>query len=53
MKSNDKDLCRANVFIKTRTTNNDTIPDEDPRIVIVIVTFCQMKIDKSVHHIFA
>ncbi|GJR63700.1 copia protein [Tanacetum coccineum] len=34
MKANNKDLCRANVFIKTRTVNNGTIPDEDTRVVV-------------------
>ncbi|PWA40729.1 hypothetical protein CTI12_AA560190 [Artemisia annua] len=34
MKANNEDLFRANVFIKTRTANNGTMPDEDTRIVI-------------------
>ncbi|GKC50928.1 copia protein [Tanacetum coccineum] len=34
MKAKNEDLCRANVFIKTRTANNGTIPDEDTRIVV-------------------
>ncbi|GKC35298.1 hypothetical protein Tco_1047682 [Tanacetum coccineum] len=35
MRANNGDLCRANVFIKMRTTNNGTIPDEDTRIVYI------------------
>ncbi|GJU18478.1 hypothetical protein Tco_1146444 [Tanacetum coccineum] len=34
MKAKNENLCRTNVFIKTRTANNDTIPDEDTRIVV-------------------
>ncbi|GJS78704.1 hypothetical protein Tco_0728585 [Tanacetum coccineum] len=34
MKAKNEDLCYANVFIKTRTVNNGTIPDEDTRIVV-------------------
>ncbi|GKE56113.1 reverse transcriptase domain, reverse transcriptase zinc-binding domain protein, partial [Tanacetum coccineum] len=34
MKAKNEDLYRANVFIKTRTANNGTIPDEDTRIVV-------------------
>nr|GEW30371.1 hypothetical protein [Tanacetum cinerariifolium] len=34
MKANKEDLCHANVFIKTRTMKNGTIPDEDSRIVV-------------------
>ncbi|GJS52405.1 uncharacterized protein Tco_0625767 [Tanacetum coccineum] len=34
MKTNNEDLCPANVFIKTRTANNSSIPDEDTRIVV-------------------
>ncbi|GJX33665.1 retrovirus-related pol polyprotein from transposon TNT 1-94 [Tanacetum coccineum] len=36
MKANNEDLCRANVFIKTRTANNGSIPDEDTRIVVQV-----------------
>lgn len=35
MKANNEDTSRASVFIKTRTRNDGTIPDDDTRIIIV------------------
>lgn len=45
MKANKEDLCRANVFIKTRSTKDGTIPDEDTQIVVVstLVTYISPK----------
>lgn len=37
MKANNEDFCRANVFLKMRTTNNRTIRDEVTRIVVVSI----------------
>lgn len=44
MKANKEDLCRANVFIKTRSTKDGTIPD-DTQIVVVstLVTYISPK----------
>jgi hypothetical protein len=45
MKANNGDLCRANVFIKTRSTKDGAIPDEDTQIVVVstLVTYISPK----------